>query len=139
MPETAPHLNERVVFWQHDIRVAGQIWGIQPELMIIDGYKRIAALEQLARHTVEAVAWPMSEAAAVLLGRSLRLSEHETAFEVGWLLAELQQRFDYGLNELAHRFDRSVSWVSRDCCWWRLCRKRFSSRWARERFWRRRP
>jgi ParB-like chromosome segregation protein Spo0J len=71
------------------------------------------ALEQLSRDTVEAVVWPMSEAAAVLLDRSLRLSEHETALEVGWLLAELERRFDYGLDELARRFDRSVSWVSR--------------------------
>jgi ParB/RepB/Spo0J family partition protein len=81
--------------------------------VVIDGYKRIAALEQLGRDTVDAVVWPMSEAEAVLLDRSLRLSEHETALEVGWLLAELEQRFGYGLDELARRFDRSVSWVSR--------------------------
>jgi ParB/RepB/Spo0J family partition protein len=81
--------------------------------VVIDGYKRIAALEQLGRDTVEAVVWPMSEAAAVLLDRSLRLSEHETALEVGWLLAELERRFGYNLDELARRFDRSVSWVSR--------------------------
>jgi len=80
---------------------------------VIDGYKRIAALEQLGRDTVEAVVWPMSEAAAVVLDRSLRLSEHETALEVGWLLAELERRFGYGLDELARRFDRSASWVSR--------------------------
>jgi ParB/RepB/Spo0J family partition protein len=81
--------------------------------VVIDGYKRILALEQLGRDTVEAVVWPMSEAAAVVLDRSLRLSEHESALEVGWLLAELERRFDYGLDELARRFDRSVSWVSR--------------------------
>ena len=81
--------------------------------VVIDGYKRIAALEQLGRDTVEAVVWPMSEAAAVLLDRSLRLSERETALEVGWLLQELEQRFGYGLEELARRFDGSVSWVSR--------------------------
>jgi ParB family chromosome partitioning protein len=81
--------------------------------VVVDGYKRIAALEQLGRDTVEAVVWPMSEAAAVLLDRSLRLSEHETALEVGWLLLELEQRFGYSLEELARRFDRSVSWVSR--------------------------
>jgi ParB family chromosome partitioning protein len=51
--------------------------------VVIDGYKRIGALAQLGRDTVEAVVWPMSEAAAVLLDRSLRLSEHETALEVG--------------------------------------------------------
>jgi ParB/RepB/Spo0J family partition protein len=81
--------------------------------VVIDGYKRIAALEQLGRDTVEAVVWPMSESAAILLDRSLRLSEHETALEVGWLLAELERRFDYGLDELPRRFDRSVCWASR--------------------------
>ena len=75
--------------------------------------EQIAAFEMMRALTVEAVVWPMSEAAAVLLDRSLRLSEHETALEVGWLLAELEQRFNYGLDELARRFDRSVSWVSR--------------------------
>jgi hypothetical protein len=38
--------------------------------VVIDGYNRIAALEQLGRGTVEAVVWPMSEVAAVLLDRS---------------------------------------------------------------------
>lgn len=81
--------------------------------VVIDGYKRIAALEQLGRDTVEAVVWPMSEAAAVLLDRSLRLTEHDTALEVGWLLQELEQRFGYSLEELARRFDRSMTWVAR--------------------------
>jgi hypothetical protein len=55
----------------------------------------------------------MAEAEAIVLDRSMRLSEQETALEVGWLLAELEQRFGYSLDELARRFDRSVSWVSR--------------------------
>ena len=45
--------------------------GQADQYMVIDGYKRIAALE------------------------------------VGWLLAELEQRFGYRLEELARRFDRS--------------------------------
>jgi len=86
----------------------------QPDrYLVIDGYKRIAALQQLGRDIVEAVVWPMNEAEAILLDRSLRLSEQETALEQGWLLAELEQRFGYGLEDLARRFDRSVSWVSR--------------------------
>lgn len=80
--------------------------------VVIDGYKRIAALERLGRDTVEAVVWPMSEAAAVLLDRSLRFCTQESALEVGWLLQELEQRFGYSLEELARRFDRSVSWVA---------------------------
>jgi hypothetical protein len=55
----------------------------------------------------------MNEAAAVLLDRSMRLTEHETALEAAWVLAELERRFDYGLDELARRFDRSAGWVSR--------------------------
>jgi ParB/RepB/Spo0J family partition protein len=81
--------------------------------LVIDGYKRVSALEQLGRDTVEATLWPMSEAEAVLLSRSLQFSPQESALEQGWLLAEMEQRFGYGLDELARRFDRSTSWVSR--------------------------
>src|SRR5438876_1959755 len=86
----------------------------QPDrYLVIDGYKRIAALQQLGRDTVEAVVWPMNEVQALVLDRSLHWSEPESALEEGWLLAELEQRFGYGLEELARQFDRSVSWVSR--------------------------
>ena len=81
--------------------------------LVIDGYKRIAALQQLGRDTVEAIIWPMSEAEALLLDRTLRLSQQETELEQGWLLQEMEQRFGYSLDELARRFDRSPSWVSR--------------------------
>lgn len=52
----------------------------QPDrYVVIDGYKRIAALEQLGRDIVEAVVWPMSEAAAVLLDRSLVIGTRDGA------------------------------------------------------------
>jgi len=86
----------------------------QPDrYLVIDGYQRIAALQQLGRDTVEALLWPMSEAEALLLDGSLRWAEHQSALEQGWLLAEMEERFGYGLEELARRFDHSVSWVSR--------------------------
>jgi ParB family transcriptional regulator, chromosome partitioning protein len=81
--------------------------------LVIDGHKRIAALQQLGRDTVEATIWPMNEAEALLLSRSLRLSPQESALEQGWLLSEMEHRFSYSLDELGRRFDRSVSWVSR--------------------------
>ena len=81
--------------------------------LVIDGYKRIAALRQLGRDTVEATVWPMGEAEALLLSRSQRMSPQESALEQGWLLSEMEQRFGYSLDELARRFDRSMSWVSR--------------------------
>lgn len=91
------------------VAVAGQ----PDRYLVIDGYKRIAALEQLGRDTVEAVVWPMTEAEALVLDRSIHLSERETALEEGWLLAELEQRCGYGMDELARRFDRSIGWVTR--------------------------
>ena len=81
--------------------------------LVIDGHKRIAALQQLGRDTVDATVWAMSEAEALLLDRSLRFSPQETALEQGWLLAEMEQRFGYSVAELARRFDRGVIWVSR--------------------------
>src|ERR1700723_2176994 len=86
----------------------------QPDrYVVIDGYQRVGALEQLGRDTVEAVVWSLSEVEALLLDRSMRCGDHDTALEEGWLLVELEQRFGYGLEELARRFDRSTSWVSR--------------------------
>jgi ParB family transcriptional regulator, chromosome partitioning protein len=89
------------------------IEGEPARYLVIDGYQRITALEQLGRDTVEALLWPMSEAEALLLDGSLRWAEQQSALEQGWLLAEMERRFGYGLEELARRFDRSVSWVSR--------------------------
>jgi ParB family chromosome partitioning protein len=88
--------------------------GGQPErYLVIDGYKRVKALRQLGGDTVSATVWPMNEADALVLGQSLRVPEGDSALEQGWLLAELEHRFGYSLDELARRFDRSVSWVSR--------------------------
>jgi len=62
--------------------------------IVIDGYQRIAALQQLGRDTVEATVWPMTEAEAVLLDRTLRLAQPETALEIGWLLRELERALE---------------------------------------------
>src|ERR1700694_2834504 len=55
------------------VAVEGQV----DRYVVIDGYKRIAALKQLGRDTVEAVVWAMSEAGGVLLGRSRGAAHHE--------------------------------------------------------------
>jgi ParB family transcriptional regulator, chromosome partitioning protein len=81
--------------------------------LVIDGFQRIRALEQLGRDIVEAVIWPLSEAEALLLDQSLRSGQQPTALEQGWLLKELEQHHSYGREDLARRFDRSLSWVSR--------------------------
>ena len=58
--------------------------------LVIDGHKRVAALELLGRDTVEATLWPMSEAEALLLSNLLRSGPRESALEQGWLLAEME-------------------------------------------------
>ena len=80
--------------------------------IVIDGYKRVRALKRLARDTVRGTRWEMPELEALLLERGLR-GAHEDALDQAWLLAELQARFGLSLEELARRFERSKSWVSR--------------------------
>jgi len=80
--------------------------------LVIDGHKRIAALQQLGRDTVEALVWEMSEVEALLLERSLRTSAPETAIEQGWLLQEMESHLGCSIEELARRFDRSKTWVA---------------------------
>jgi ParB family chromosome partitioning protein len=80
--------------------------------LVIDGYKRIGALQQLGRDTVEAVVWEMSEADALVLERTLRMGEPDSALEQGWLLQEMESRLGCTIEELARRFDRSRNWVA---------------------------
>jgi ParB/RepB/Spo0J family partition protein len=81
--------------------------------VVIDGHKRVRALRRLRGDTVMATVWSMNEAEALVLDRSLRQAEAETALEQGWLLSELHRGLGLDLESLARRFDRSPSWVSR--------------------------
>ncbi|MCC6846939.1 MAG: ParB N-terminal domain-containing protein [Deltaproteobacteria bacterium] len=87
--------------------------GATGPFVLVDGYKRVRALERLHRDTVAAVVWELSELEALLLVRVLRNGAGDTALEQGWLLWELCERFRLTLGELARRFDKSESWVSR--------------------------
>lgn len=80
--------------------------------ILIDGYKRVRALKRLAHDTVRAMPWQMPEVEALLMERRLRCAS-EDAFDQAWLLAELRTRFALSLEELARRFERDKSWVSR--------------------------
>jgi ParB family chromosome partitioning protein len=80
--------------------------------VLIDGYKRVRALRKLAQDRVRATAWAVDEAEALLLERLMHAGGVD-ALEQGWLLAELHERFALSCEELARRFDKSKSWVSR--------------------------
>jgi ParB-like chromosome segregation protein Spo0J len=81
--------------------------------VLIDGYRRVRALCRLGRDVVLALRWEVCELEAILLRRSLASTGGETSLEQAWWLAELRCRFGLSLEELARRFDRTVSWVSR--------------------------
>jgi len=81
--------------------------------VVVDGFKRVRALSRLGRDAVTATVWDMAEVEALLLIRTLRSADAECALEQGWLLARLSSSFGMTQEELARRFDRSGSWVSR--------------------------
>lgn len=87
--------------------------GEKDRLVVVDGYRRIRALRRLRRDMVAAVEWGLPEIDALLLRRSLSVASGETSLEQAWLLEELRGRFGLSIEELARRFDRSASWVSR--------------------------
>lgn len=80
---------------------------------VIDGYKRVRALRELKQDVVLATEWSLPEADALVLEWRMRSGEPADALEQGWLLRELRERFELTEAELAARFERSQSWVSR--------------------------
>jgi ParB family chromosome partitioning protein len=81
--------------------------------VLVDGYKRVRVLKALKADTVSAMVWDLGEAEALLLERLMRSASSDGPFEQAWLLHELVVRFALTQDELARRFDKSVSWVSR--------------------------
>lgn len=81
--------------------------------VVVDGYKRLRALRRLRQDTVRATRWDLDEAEALMLERLMRTTQCDSPLEQGWLLGELRVRFGLKLEELARRFDKSSSWVSR--------------------------
>ena len=81
--------------------------------VLVDGYKRVRALRRLHRDTVTATSWELTEPEALLLERLMRTGDGDSALEQGWLLRVLYERFGLPPLELARRFDKTPSWVSR--------------------------
>jgi len=82
-------------------------------LVLIDGYRRIAALRWLGRDTARVECWACDVPEAVLgvlaRGQSRRLA----AIEEALLVRELVQGLGLSQHEVARRGGRDVSWVSR--------------------------
>jgi ParB/RepB/Spo0J family partition protein len=81
--------------------------------VVIDGYKRVRALKKLHVDQALVTTWALEPSEALVLEQLMRSSDGAGCLEQGWLLAELQERFGLTQEELARRFDKSQSWVSR--------------------------
>lgn len=81
--------------------------------ILVDGYKRLRALIRLAQDTVRALHWEIDEPEALILEQLMRAADPIGPLEQGWALDALQTRFGLALPDLARRFDKTASWVSR--------------------------
>lgn len=81
--------------------------------VLIDGYKRVRALNKMASDTVQATRWDLGEADALMFERLLRMDQDDSAIEQGRFLLALVDGFGLSPKQLAKRLDKSDSWVSR--------------------------
>jgi ParB/RepB/Spo0J family partition protein len=82
-------------------------------LVLVDGYRRVAALRRLGRDTAEVEQWSC-ELTEALLGVLARAQERPFAsIEEALLLRELVQGLGLSQHDIAQRCGRDVSWVSR--------------------------
>ena len=81
--------------------------------VVLDGYKRVRCAARLGWDVMRATVWELPECEALFLERLMHGASRESALEQGWFLCALRERFGLPCEELARRFDRSLSWVSR--------------------------
>lgn len=80
--------------------------------VLIDGYRRVRALEQVGRDTVRAIVLELSEADALVYCHRQETSRRRSALEDGWLLRELRVQGPT-LRAIGEAMHRSASWISR--------------------------
>ena len=81
--------------------------------VLIDGYRRVRALEQLGRDTAVATSTELPEDEALLWHHQMESRGRRTALEEAWLLHELEQAYGMSRDGLAEKLVRSKSWISR--------------------------
>jgi len=81
--------------------------------VLIDGYARVAALDDLKRDSVAATVLELTEAQALVLAFRLERNRARSAIEEAWLLRELIEGHAIAQRALGPLLGRSPSWVSR--------------------------
>ena len=82
-------------------------------LVLVDGYRRVAALRQLGRDRASVERWACDLVEAVLGVLARAQSRSFAALEEALLLRELTQGFGWSQGEVARRCGRAVAWVNR--------------------------
>ena len=103
----------------HSIAVNGQlvpciaVAGEGDAVILVDGYRRVAALRQIGRDTAEVECW-QTDLAQALFGVLARTRSRAFApIEEAFLLRELMSGSPLSQHEIARRCGRDVSWVNR--------------------------
>jgi len=87
--------------------------GDEGRFVLVDGYARVEALLTLGKDQVSAVVLDLSEVDALIWVRGLETTRQRSPLEDGWLIDTLIRDHDFDQVKIAHRLQRSVSWVSR--------------------------
>jgi ParB-like chromosome segregation protein Spo0J len=82
-------------------------------LVLIDGYRRVAALRRLGRDTARVERWECDLASALVAVLARTAGRRFAAIEEALLLRDLVEGLGLSQHELARRCGRDVSWVSR--------------------------
>jgi ParB family chromosome partitioning protein len=95
------------------VAVSGGPGAGSERLVLIDGYRRVAALRRLGRDTASVEQWTceLTDAPLGLLARTQNRSF--ASIEEALLIRELMQALGLSQHDLARRCGRDVSWVSR--------------------------
>lgn len=91
---------------------AGSIAPEAGRYVLIDGYRRVSALERLGRDTVEAVCTGMAESEVLMWHHQMESRGRRSAMEEGWLVRELHHSHRLSCEEIAKKLARSKGWVS---------------------------
>jgi ParB family chromosome partitioning protein len=81
--------------------------------VLIDGYRRVAALKRLGRDTAQVQVWRCELAHGLLQALACAQARRLDPIEEALLLRELLEGFGLTQHELARRSGRDVSWVNR--------------------------
>jgi ParB/RepB/Spo0J family partition protein len=82
-------------------------------LVLIDGYRRVAALRRLGRDTASVERWTCDVTDALLSLLARTQSRPFASIEEALLIRELMQDLGLSQHDLARRCGRDVSWISR--------------------------